>query len=141
MISKHDILNFVKHVHRRDRGIPDRRAMHPRREWLIGLLVFLIVTAGGVAYSMATFETYKNIDQRTYTVNVSIPQYNEVRAEAVLTYFAERQAHYQELVDQIESVPAALSEQIATTSSSTATTLTTESVSVPESTTTLNSEL
>jgi len=140
MISKQDILKFVRHVHRRGKGIPDRRSMHPRREWLIGLSVFLAVTGVGAVVSMITFEHFKNIDKRTYTADLAIPIYNEARAKTVLEDFAARRLKYDALIDSIEvaSLEAA-SFTVATTTGSTTVEFIDETVSVSGTSTSFES--
>ena len=62
MISKKDITKMVKNVVRRDRGVPDRRLMHPRREWSVGLLLWITVVLAGGFYAAVTFNTYTGIN-------------------------------------------------------------------------------
>lgn len=119
MISKHDILKFIRHVHRRGQGIPDRRSIHPRREWLIGLSVFLIVTGVGAVLSMITFENYKNIDKRAYEAELALPTYNEARANTVLSDFAARKQRYSTLIGAIQVINLPAEAVVATTTSST----------------------
>jgi len=114
MMNKGNILQFIQHVHKKGRGIPDRRPMHPHREWLTGLLLFAIVTALGTGVGIWSFETYKNIDKKTYTVDVTIPEYNEKLAQTVLTYYGQRKQNYQTAVGQIEPIVI-----VATTTAST----------------------
>ena len=133
MISKNDILKFVRHVHRRGRGIPDRRSMHPRREWLIGLFIFLLVTGVGAVISMVTFENYKNIDKRSYTADLATPVYNEARAKTVLNDFSLRKQNYTALINGIEVAEPEVIPVATTTMSST----TVESLSVTTASTTL----
>ncbi len=119
MISKNDILKFVRHVHRRGQGIPDRRAMHPRREWLIGLFIFLAVTGVGAILSMMTFENYKNIDKHVYAVDLATPVYNEVRTKTVLSDFSSRKHSYSAYINGIEVVRPEVAQTATTTSSTT----------------------
>lgn len=97
MIDTKDILKFVKHVHRRGQGVPDRRLLHPQREWLTGLSVSLVAILAGTVFSVYWFNTYQNIDSRTYTVSLSVPEYKRTVAQNVLNRFEERSAQYRQL--------------------------------------------
>lgn len=101
MMNKVELLKLVKHVHKKGQGIPDRQAMHPRREWLTGLFIFLILVVAGAAYSIHLFESYKRIDQRTYTVDVTLPTYNQAGASTVLAYYAGRSQSYHALKEAV----------------------------------------
>lgn len=114
MIKKSDILKFIKHVHRKSSGLPDRRLMHPRREWLIGLGIFFIVVVIGAVISIGSFETYKNIDQRDYKVDVTVPTYNQKLANTVLTDYAERQFEYDAKRGVSPNRPAVVEPEIET---------------------------
>lgn len=101
MINKSDILQLVKHIHRKDRGVPDRQPMHPRREWLIGVAVFLMVIIVGIVLSARSFENYQTIDTKVYTVDAAVPSYNQTLAGTVLSYYKERKQAYEQLVGRV----------------------------------------
>ena len=61
MIEKNDILKMVHHITKRSRGIPDKRLMHPVREWLIGLVCVVVVLAVGVMYSTRLFTMFSDV--------------------------------------------------------------------------------
>lgn len=139
MISKNDILKFVRHVHRRGQGVPDRRPIHPRREWLTGLTLFLIATGTGALFSMITFEQYKTIDTRTYTADIAIPVYNEARARTVLEDFAARKDVYRALTSGVDVVsPEPVPPEDVTTSTTTTETIVPVSEEVIEPASALN---
>ncbi len=105
MIDKNTILKFVKHVHKRNRGVSDRRLIHPRREWLLSFFVFLVVVITGAWFSSGSFELYKNIDSQDYEVDTPVPAYDTALAETVLLMYSEREAGYSSLVGRVASVP------------------------------------
>ena len=115
MINKNDILKFVKHVHRRDRGVPDRRPIYPRRDWLIGVVLCITLMVGAMYYSVVTFSHYQLLDQQSYEVSVDIPKYNEPLVKTVLQHAGARKETYEALLNATEP----LAPIIATTSTST----------------------
>jgi len=134
MENKNNILDFVTHVHKKGQGVPNRRPMHPRRDWLIGLSMFVAVTAVGAVMSMNFFEVYKSVDRRTYTVEVNVPEYNRTLAKTVLTYFDERKVTYALQAGEIETAIMLATELDA--ASSTAVVATTSDALLDEATTT-----
>jgi len=134
MANKNNILDFVTNVHKKGQGIPNRRPMHPRRDWFIGLCLFVAVTAVGAGMSMHFFEKYKSVDQRTYTVEVNVPEYNRTLAKTVLAYFDERKWVYAMQAGEIETA-IILATQLEV-ASSTAASATTTGALLDEATTT-----
>jgi hypothetical protein len=119
MISKNDILNFVKHVHRKGQGVPDRNPMHPHREWFIGLLLFVLLTLVGMVMSIRAFETYKNIGTKAYEVDVVVPSYNQTLARTALQLYVDRDAAYAQLINEVPLPQNTEVEVPSTTASST----------------------
>lgn len=103
MIDKNNILKFVKHVHKRDRGIPDRRMLYPQREWIVSLVVFLLAITGATFLSVNLFKVYENLDQKTYEVTKKMPEYNSDQAAVVLETFEKREMYFNALVTGIQS--------------------------------------
>lgn len=62
MIDKADILKMVKHVTKRAGGSSDRRLLHPKREWLIGLAVSAACLIGGFIYNLNQFYYFFDIE-------------------------------------------------------------------------------
>lgn len=101
MISKNEILKFVKEVHHRGKGVPDRRPMHASREWFFGISIFISIIAVGIFVSLEEFQIYKTIDQRTYTVDIQIPSYNQPLAQTVLSDFGTKKMQYEKLTQAV----------------------------------------
>lgn len=70
MINKVNITKIVKKVSKRDQGVPDRELMHPRREWSIGLIIFLILVFTGGSYALFAFNSYSGISVEGEVVEV-----------------------------------------------------------------------
>ena len=111
MKSKKEVLKLVKNIARRDRGIPDRRLMHPRREWSIGLLVWLAVTVFGGIYAWYTFTLYSDIGTETAAVEVEQLRYNRADAlDAIDKYKVKRVLYENMLLSQPVSHEEGLSD-------------------------------
>ena len=94
MISKKDITKVVKNVVRRDRGVPDRRLMHPRREWSVGLLLWITVVLAGGFYAAVTFNTYTGINVDDEVVEVNQLRYKRAEAlDAIEIYEKKKASH------------------------------------------------
>ena len=110
IMNKADVLKFVRHVYRKERGLPDRRLIHPRREWLLGVAAFMVITCAGALWSINTFNGYTSLNERTFAAPQELPSYNEALIEAAITEFSKREEDYSRLIEQLpektpESVP------------------------------------
>lgn len=115
MIDKNTILKFVKHVHKRGQGVSDRRLLHPQRDWLIGVGVFVVAFGAATVASIHVFGLYKNIDQQIYEVNKELPKYQEVAVTTVLETFAKRELYFDALVAGIQPKIEVVEEVASTT--------------------------
>lgn len=119
-MNKTDILKFVRHVYKRGQGIPDRRLIHSRREWLIGVAVFMVITSIGAVWSVHTFQRFSTLDQKTYQVPQTVPDYNAKVVSSVLEQLSEREQAYNRMISGLpdETLPI---KDVATSSPETAT--------------------
>lgn len=97
MIDKKTILKIAEHVFKRGQGFYDKRMMHPTREWISGLFVFMIVVGLGAIQSGHTFLSYQNIQTEEGTFQEAIPKYNQALAKTVLDMYTKRQEVFFEL--------------------------------------------
>lgn len=98
LLNTTELMNMARHVFRRSRGIPDKRLMHPRREWGIGLLMFAAVLGVGSVYSAQSFTQFKDLTSIKGEASLAIPRYNQGQVEAVLALYAARNEAYQDLI-------------------------------------------
>ncbi len=119
-MSTFDIHNLTRRIMRAQSGIPDRRMMHPVRDWFIGL-VLAILTLGGVSlYAGYTFM------QHTSSGAVSVEHTAPVRYEAedvadALERYRTRNERFQALRVGLPYVPprAVEQEKVGTSTSAT----------------------
>lgn len=118
MISKNDILSMARHVVRRGNDIPDRRLLHPRREWHIGLaLAFLIISAGAV-WNAQQFRYFGSLESRITGEDSMTVRFNEERATDILEKYKARAEALAAIRAEYEAVaPPALEMPAATESS------------------------
>ena len=75
MIDKKSIIKMASAIVRHDKGYPDRRLMHPQREWFIGLVLFAVILIAGSLFAGDIFLTYQNIELSESDSGQSIPIY------------------------------------------------------------------
>lgn len=92
------IRKMAQHVFRRGHGIPDKRLMHPKREWASGLLMFAIVLIVGSAMTAQAFIRFRSIDMSGGQTSVVVPKYHAAAAAEVLAVYQAREAAYAKLV-------------------------------------------
>ena len=102
MIDKKHIIKMAKAVVRRDKGYPDRRLMHPQREWFIGLAMFTFLVFLGSLFAAHTFVTYQNIDALDGDPGSSIPSYKEASVAKALTLYRLRAQEFTKLREEMK---------------------------------------
>ncbi len=109
MITTNDIIKMARRVAQRGDGIPDRKLMHPYREWYIGLGLFFLVVAIGAAYNAFTFRHYSTIENRVRGSGAEIVRYRNEIADRVLEAYRARIAEFSNLqIDIPAAAPAAV---------------------------------
>lgn len=108
MIDKKNIIKMADHVFHRSQGYPDRKLMHPEREWMIGLLVFIIISLLGGLVARNLFLTYRNTDVVTEGSVETVPKYKEVITQDALEQYRVRDSEYLRLRN--EELPVVVSE-------------------------------
>jgi predicted component of viral defense system (DUF524 family) len=104
MIDKNNILKMVNDVFHRSQGYPDRRLLHPHREWSIGVFMFVVVVVAGSVFVTSIFMQYKDVSSTEEGLEESIPQYREVIVQDALELYRARTEEYQQLRGEVISV-------------------------------------
>lgn len=132
MIEKKDILKMVRHIMKRGRGIPDKRLMHPVREWLLGLLGAVAVVVCGVLYSTQLFTTYDKVTEIEQTDSTISIRYNQTVIDDARAQFSARSERFNELRgDRPAPPPPEVATSTATTTESVETTEEVEGETLP----------
>jgi len=107
MANKNDILKMARHVFRRGQSIPDRRLMHPKREWAIGLIVALAVMVVGFWYNLDRFSYYRDLESAVPPNSIRIVPLNNLLMKEVLTDFSKRREIYEDFkTAEVENISA-----------------------------------
>lgn len=108
MIDKKNILKMATHVFKKGQGYPDRRLMHPHREWLVGILLLVAVICLGGLKSIQMYTKYSDVSARMPETKIEIVTYDEAAVAHALEIFRTRVAVYGVLTERpviLEAVP------------------------------------
>jgi len=96
---------MADHVFKKSRGYPDRRLMHPQREWFIGIVLFMIVVALGSLFAGDVFVKYRNISVEDGDSGESIPRYRDAIIQNALESYQARTETYDTLRNAVVAQP------------------------------------
>lgn len=113
MITKQDIVEMARRVTRRGENMPDRRLMHPHRDWLIGLVVAIILAGMGIAYNAHLFRHYGSLETKTVGSEPAFAEYKQGTVERVLEMYGARRASFDAFRASLPAAPAATEEPAA----------------------------
>jgi len=116
---------MAQHVFKKGQGYPDRRLMHPRREWSIGLLVFAVVVVGGAFASSQVYVKYSDVDALIIEADTKIVSYDKQTVDAALELFRKRALLYETL--NAKTVTIETVQSVSTTTQATSSLQTTAS--------------
>lgn len=125
---------MTKHVFRRSQGYPDRRLLHPIRDWFIGLCIFMVLMASGGAYAASLYVNYQHIDTTAQVKQVKVPTLDSALVQATTERYAARAAQYSALVGHTfaTSTPTSTPEVATSTKSTASTSKLTQPVGAPK---------
>ena len=107
MISKKDILNMARHVTRHSNGHQRTKLIHPRREWFIGLIVFLLVVVSGGVLNAERHRYYSDLESAVETQDVSVKEYRAERVATAIAQYTDTEATYTRRTQAILTSPVA----------------------------------
>lgn len=127
MITPQAFLSMTRHIVRRSDGYRDRRILHPRRDWLIGLVgaaCLFVVGSAGAGYLFWS----KSITIATADAGmVDVATYDTKRVSRVLAEYRSRKARYEALREDDMMTPVATSTATSTNGATNIVASTTES--------------
>lgn len=97
---KWDIKKMAKQILRHGQRLPDRRLIHPEREWLIGLGLFAVLVMAGAVYEIHNFNFYSQLDSKLPVESVTVETYKSGSAARVLDTYQQKREHFDSLVGQ-----------------------------------------
>ena len=75
---------MVKNVSKRAQGTPDKRLIHPGREWIIGLAMFVVVLIVGAVLSMQVYNNLNNLESSIVESDTRVIRYQAANVETAL---------------------------------------------------------
>lgn len=102
-----------EHVFRKSQGYPDRRLMHPQREWGIGLLFFGFLVILGSILAGNIFVMYRDVGTTEGNAGESVPQYRTTIVQDALELYRTRNEKYKRMRENV--LPASV--EVAASSS------------------------
>jgi hypothetical protein len=98
MIKKQDIISMARRVTKISRGSKQMQSVNPRREWLLGVLIFFIVLVIGSVANARNYLYYENIEATVSGDVSAIKKYRESDAKVAAEIFIMRSERYVSLV-------------------------------------------
>ena len=95
MITAHNILKMARHIVRRSDGYRDRRIMHPRRDWLLGLAGTAILFVAGAFGAGYLFWNKSIAATEAYEVALDTVTYDSKLIKRVLAEYRGRSGRYE----------------------------------------------
>lgn len=96
---KWDIKKMAKKVMRHGHHLPDRRLIHPDREWLIGLSIFAILLVVGTVYEIRNFLHYSSLESSVDTGEIQLVEYNQTNAARVLEIYQKKAETFKNILE------------------------------------------
>ncbi|MFT5037247.1 MAG: hypothetical protein ACI9VM_000825 [Candidatus Azotimanducaceae bacterium] len=105
MIDKKNILQMVRHVTRHTQGHEQRRLVDPRREWFLGICVFIIIATMGSVLNAKTHVKYNSLESTIVSTNASMIKYDEAAATAAIDLYTQKLSLFDELAADVPDLP------------------------------------
>src|SRR6056297_501120 len=123
-LSNYHIHTLAKKLFHHDQSIKRVKLMHPKRDWLIGVLVGIMIVSVMIAWSAYTYlEKRDAVGLSETNIDIEIPVYRSDTVEDALELFAKRKEAFEQLnqtgVPATSAVTESSDDQISTTTSST----------------------
>lgn len=106
MIKKDDIVKMAKHIVRRDKGIPDRRIMHPIRDWLFGVGIAVLIFVATTVYAGHTFFVGINEQDVRPNEHSGVIEYRQKAVIEALDLYEKRISTFGMLRSDVSNKPA-----------------------------------
>jgi hypothetical protein len=90
MMNKKEITQFAKAIIHSQKGLQNQQLMHPKREWLVGVVVALGIFSASMVWSAVQYIEYQNIENQTVVQSTASAEVYkaELVAEALSVYTA-----------------------------------------------------
>jgi|AntRauTorckE5430_2_1112549.scaffolds.fasta_scaffold31996_1 hypothetical protein len=107
MMNKKEITKFAKAIIHSQKGLKNQQLMHPKREWLTGIVVALSIFIASLTWSSIEYFKYQTIEQQTISQTAAAAAvYREsLVTEALSAYAAKAKRLNTLLTENVPVVP------------------------------------
>lgn len=118
MIDKKTIATLLSKLTHGQRKVSAKQTIHPKREWFIGLALFVLVTLFGGLLSVYNFTRFSDIHLTLKASTQTVVSYKEQTVKKALSVFGEKKKNFEVLTRgaravEVSKVPE-VTESIAT---------------------------
>lgn len=117
MISKKDIIEAARRITHQSRGGTVRKLMHPQRDWLIGVGLFMLIALLGGVINAQIHVYYSNLADTIVDETRPIKPYRSDSAKTALEMYEARLADFTAIT--ASRPPVVIESEIATTTNAT----------------------
>jgi hypothetical protein len=110
MIDKDIIVRFLGHLRHAEHKTLVKQAMHPHREWAIGLVLFFVVLISGGLYGVYMFTVYRDVHLSVTGVVDSVETYKTNTVAQALKRYTAKQEQFDRIGSTIGSSPVVTGE-------------------------------
>lgn len=97
MKNKSALLKLLASVFNKGHVTYDKRITNPKRDWFIGISLFIVIVASGAAYSAHMFVAYRNLNTDGGDYDELLVRYNQKLIQEVLSVYQARKIAYDAL--------------------------------------------
>jgi hypothetical protein len=91
MMNKKEITQFAKKILHSQQGLQNRQLMHPKREWLTGVVVALSIFIASLSWSALEYVKYQNLENQTLSqLEAPAAVYRETLVAEALSVYTEK---------------------------------------------------
>lgn len=105
MISKNDIIKMARRVTHLSQGYKEKKTINPKREWFIGILIFLLIAVVGGVHNALNYVYFNNIEDTVVENPVTVTDYEEEKAKAALEKYRQKKLDFDSLVSNPPAAP------------------------------------
>lgn len=101
MIDKQELQKIVKHIIKRDRGIPDKRLLHPKREWGIAVLISVVLLVCGSVWAFVQYEYFRQVGRNEFSADEKKFEYDRGDALDANEIYGKQKRLFEQLIGEI----------------------------------------
>ncbi|MFM2381442.1 MAG: hypothetical protein RLZZ76_209 [Candidatus Parcubacteria bacterium] len=112
MIDKKTIISLLSKLTHGQKKVIAKQTIHPRREWFIGLLLFIAITFLGGVFSLYSFTRYSDIHLTLRATEQAVESYKEQTVKKALSMFGEKKKKFEALESEGKVVVTSTIEEV-----------------------------